>query len=78
MAKIVSITDIDFNEARLWREVTADGVTHLYVSVGFTYTNADGVAINGSRVIELAGARKTSVATFFANLKADILALEGI
>lgn len=77
IARTISITDIDFNEARLW-SVVDEGGTHLYVAVDFRYVNANGVSIRGSRTIELTGARKTTVATFFTNLKADILALEGI
>lgn len=79
MSRAVTITDIDFNEARLWSEVDpAGGPLRLYVAVGFVYVNASGVSIRGSRTIELTGARKTAVATFFTNIKADILSLEGI
>jgi len=78
MAKAVSITDIDFQEAHLWKETMLDGSVKLFVSVGFSYVNAGGIGIRGQRTIELTGARKTQVATFFTNLKADILTLEGI
>jgi hypothetical protein len=77
MPKVITATGIKFDEARLWKE-DVDGVTKLYVSVGFAYVNAEGVPIRGSRTIELAGARKTAVANFFTNLETDILTLEGI
>ena len=77
MAKTIMVTDLTFNEARLWSEVDGDGATHLYVSVGFQLVTDTG-KLTCQRTIELTGARRTTVVNFFANLKSDLLALEGI
>lgn len=76
--KVVTITDLDFKEARLWSEPDPGGGVKLFVSVGFEYVNANGVMLRGQRTVELSGARKTTVATFFTNLKSDLLTLEAI
>lgn len=78
MAKIVTITDLDFKEARLWSEPDPGGGVKLFVAVGFEYVNSNGITLRGQRTIELTGARKTQVATFFTNLKSDLLTLEAI
>lgn len=77
MAKTVTFTDIDFTEARIYQTKDLDGTTHLLVGVGFAYI-ANGLRLPGQYAVELTGTRKTQVLTFFSNLKADILAQEGI
>lgn len=78
MPKNITITDIVFDTARIWSVPDpAGGPLHIWVGVGFDYI-IDGQRLRGERTIELAGARRTQVVTFFSNIKADILALEGI
>lgn len=78
MPRTVTITDLTFTEARLYSTVDDAGVTHIFVSVGYIYTTSDGSRLTGERNFELTGIRRTQVAQFFTNLKADLLTLEGI
>mgnify|MGYP001580824639 CR=1 FL=1 len=80
MPSILTKSDIQFDEMRVYRTVDLDGTTvHWWLTVGYDLTTIEGEIIHRDRRLEITAAgQKTTLNNWFSAIKTRILADEGI
>ena len=79
MPSILTKSDIQFNEMRVYRTVDDASVVHWWLTIGYTITTVEGETIRRDKQLEItAAAQKTTLGNWFSTIKTRILSEEGI
>jgi len=75
---VLNVTDIEFEEYRVYRETDADGVVHVWATAGFRVVTAEGQDFTDSITVELTGPAKTRAGALLADIKTLARAKRGL
>lgn len=78
MPKVLTKTDIEFNEFRIVRELQEDNTYKWFLIVAYNIKTQEGEIINRDWQTEITGALKITISNFFDNLVSKIRTREGL
>ncbi len=78
MPKNLEKLDIEFDEARIFKQAPLGEAVTLHVAVGYKITTVEGEIIQRNIIQELTGAQLTRATDFLDGVKTAVRTLEGL